>query len=78
MKLQAKVEALYYFSDRIFSNFKPFNVGWDMNIVPFAFFEIFFWSCLMDVNQSSEYCKKRFQSHGNSRNGKSDSLKSNL
>ena len=36
-----------------------------MNILSFAFPEKFPGRCSMDVNQSSKYCKKTFQSHEN-------------
>ena len=53
-------------------------VCWDMNIVPFAFFERFFESCSMDVNQCSKYCKKKFRSHENYKNDRSDQIDENL
>ena len=49
-----------------------------MNIVPFAFFERFFESCSMDVNQCSKYCKKTFRSHENYKNDRSDQIDENL
>ena len=54
-----------------------------MNILPFAVLEKFPGRCSIDVNRSSKYCKKTFQSHENcgsptSENCRSDGLSSNL